>query len=121
MKPLLFAVVLALALPACAQTMCSPQTKFYLDVRPTQNVYSCQTENGSIWTIGFKPDNGGELVVTYENFDGNWAYWEKAVNWKSPATYRGCWNDACWKYTQHIYYQLGGANVYFEGPFVVHE
>ncbi len=117
MKPLLFAVFLALALPAYAQVPTCNHKPIFLPVQPTPGGYSCAEKDGTAWTLAYSPAYNGSLVVTSSGPAGTFT-WEQNVVWDEPVTYQACTQSQCWKFTQHLMY-AGGNGLDFKGRFVV--
>ena len=119
MKPLLFAVVLALALPVCAQAQaCSNQDSILVPVRPDAGSWSCTAKDGTIWTIAYQDTEGGLLEVTSNGPNGSFT-WQQSEYLVPGFRYAACVGDVCWKYHPFIVYLLGGKNVYLSGRFIV--
>lgn len=125
MKLKLLFVVLALAVTACAQSQpCSKENRFFLQIKPDQSVYTCDVPSTGVFTLQFVPnqDGSGSLQVTYIGPRGH-LYWSQDFVWQNGVRYGACsqGHRVCWHYKPSIYYQLGGANVFLEGPFSAHD
>ena len=127
------AMVLTIAISLMSATafaddnqLCSKQARFFLQIKPNQSVYVCHSPSTAVWTMEFRPNqpgsDDGQLQVTYDGPRGH-LYWAQDFVWQDGVKYHGCAQHGavCWRYRPSIYYQLGGANVFLEGPFVVRE
>ena len=118
MKQTLLLVILALALPVCAQNPSCPKSgDIFIPVRPTPGAFVCD-KNGTTWSIAYEDTEGGMLEVTSNGPNGSFT-WQQSVLWSQPVRYAACAGDVCWKFKQYLVYLLGGEQLYLEGPFVV--